>query len=644
MKDDSSHNVFHDTQIDTKFVQTRFAQYKICDTLGQGGVGKVYKALDANLNREVALKVLLDNSPLEDTPARQRFHKEAVSMAKISHENIAQIYEAGVFEGIAFLTMELIEGGDLKEYKRRKKLSFEQIADITAQIAKGVEHAHQNKVIHRDLKPSNILMDGDKPKITDFGLAQTHNVPNNISLSGSILGTLNYMPPEQTRGENVDQRADTYAIGAILYELLTNRPPFRSPNAVNLVFKITRQEVTFPAQAKKNIPKKLQNICFKALEKKPEDRYQSAADLASDLYSFINKETQRSKIQNFPHWARIKRKYAKYALFVSIAIMCVVLFLNLSKTNTTNTANTTNTTKTHNEKQILAKLRQQKLDHLSQLYQYKGHYYAVIASKTSWLKAYLTCKKLGGYLVTVTDHDENQFLMSIMSTRKKYWIGLQYKNKKNSWVTQEPLLYKNWSIVGKHLPGSKPSVAVYTKVQLDNSCDWQYDKSGRQQLEFVCEWGKNRQGAAGKGRDIIAKFKVKQRHCEATNMQYPKNVRIYLKAFVIKVPKRKLRFSFQIKNVAKEPRKTLLLIRNFSGTVNKNNRTYININLNGRSLRRKHVIVYQNPEADYIDVSDYVKQGLNNLSIELDPSSGTVYFLNELTFYTTTLRKKYETE
>ena len=284
-------------------------RYTILQKIGQGGMGCVYKVQDKQLQRTVALKTI---SP-ESNYNVQRFLREARTMASLKHPNILNVIDLGIDErGQPYFTMEYIDGKTLKE----RSLSTRKIIAIMIEVCKAMQHAHQQGVIHRDLKPSNIMLDGNKPIIMDFGLAKIEHSDKKLSKSGQVIGTLQYMPPEQAlgRGSAIDHRSDIYSLGAILFYLLTGVPPFTG-SSINVIFQLTQEKVKFSANLKKRIPQQLQDICLKAMAKEKDDRYQSADELAHDLNSFLQgKEVEAHKQKQF---ATIKQ--------LSFAILCISL-------------------------------------------------------------------------------------------------------------------------------------------------------------------------------------------------------------------------------------------------------------------------------------------------------------------------------
>jgi phosphate/phosphite/phosphonate ABC transporter binding protein len=260
-----------------------FGRYRILAEIGRGGMGRVYKAYDASLNRVVAIKVLIAGEAAVQVEA-QRFVKEARASAQLCHPNIVTLYDIGTEGKQTYLVMEFIEGISLKTLRQRAPLSIRQTVEIMRKVGTAVSYAHSQGIIHCDLKPANIMIDPfNEPKIMDFGLAKMMQETSELTKSGVILGTPLYMPPEQARGRrDIDYRSDVYALGAILYELLTDSPLF-SGGCMEILEKIFADDPIPPSQIKPDIPKDLENICLKALEKEKERRYQSAAKFVDDL-------------------------------------------------------------------------------------------------------------------------------------------------------------------------------------------------------------------------------------------------------------------------------------------------------------------------------------------------------------------------
>ncbi|QEH35413.1 Serine/threonine-protein kinase PrkC [Aquisphaera giovannonii] len=262
--------------------------YEIFEVLGRGGTGVVYRARQRSLNRPVALKMILDGS---HSGARQagRFRAEAEAIARLQHPGIVQIHEVGEHEGRPFLALEYVPGGTLDRALGGTPLPADRAAALAEPLALAVEHAHGRGVVHRDLKPANVLLTAaGEPKIADFGLARIVAGDSNQTDSGAMVGTPSYMAPEQVDGGpgRVGPAADIYALGAILYEALTGRPPFRGESPVETLLQVRGADVVPPRRLRPDLPRDLETICLKCLEKDPRRRYATARALADDLRAF----------------------------------------------------------------------------------------------------------------------------------------------------------------------------------------------------------------------------------------------------------------------------------------------------------------------------------------------------------------------
>ena len=276
-------------QIDSNTSFPRFfGDYVLESFLGAGGMGIVFKAVNRRLNRVVALKQIPGALERSDE-ALLRFRTECEAAAKLNHPHITTLFEAGREEGIPFFAMELVTGGSLDEKLRKSALQPHDAAALVETIARAIQHAHEKGVIHRDLKPRNILLSEDgQPKISDFGLAKLADESIALTITGKVMGTPAYMAPEQARGRNEDigPRTDVYGIGAILYECLTQRPPFAGVDRHEIMRQVVEDEPCTPRRLVPNLPRDLETICLKCLQKEPGKRYASAQALAEDLHSF----------------------------------------------------------------------------------------------------------------------------------------------------------------------------------------------------------------------------------------------------------------------------------------------------------------------------------------------------------------------
>ena len=266
--------------------------YEILGVLGRGGMGIVYQARHRRLQRQVALKMILAGGHAGPQELA-RFRTEAEAVARLQHPNIVQIYEVGEQHGLPYCALEFVDGGSLARKLAGTPLPPQQAANLVATLADAMHAGHQRGIVHRDLKPDNILLTADgTPKITDFGLARKLDGGAGHTASGAIVGTPSYMAPEQARGrgKEVGPAADIYALGAILYECLTGRPPFKAATPMDTVLQVIYDEPVPPRQFQPAVPRELETICSKCLRKEPAHRYGSAAALADDLKHYLNGE------------------------------------------------------------------------------------------------------------------------------------------------------------------------------------------------------------------------------------------------------------------------------------------------------------------------------------------------------------------
>jgi serine/threonine protein kinase/Flp pilus assembly protein TadD len=334
--------------------------YEILEELGRGGMGVVYKARHLGLQRLVALKMILAGAHAGAT-GLARFRAEAEAVAQLQHPNIVQIYETGEHEGRPYFSLEFVEGGSLEQRMQETPTPPRAAAELVETLARTMDVAHQRGIVHRDLKPANILLGlgggsstvhrkaqqataatslaldhwsrNTVPKIADFGLVKRVNDDSSQTHSGTIIGTPSYMAPEQAEGKNreVGPPADIYALGAILYDLLTGRPPFKAGNPIDTIRQVIEQEPVPPRQLEPRVPLDLETICLKCLEKEPARRYASAGELAADLRRFLDEEPILARPT--PAWERAwkwgKRRPAAVALLgVSVAALVgMVLFI-----------------------------------------------------------------------------------------------------------------------------------------------------------------------------------------------------------------------------------------------------------------------------------------------------------------------------
>ncbi len=264
-------------------------RYEILQLLGEGGMGSVYKAMDRELDRPVALKLIRPN--LASNPAiLARFKQELLLAHQVTHRNVIRIYDLGDADGVKFITMEFVEGVDLRGLmEEKKKFSPEEAVEITEQICRALEATHNVGVIHRDLKPQNIMRDSTgRILLMDFGLARTVQ-GDGMTQSGALVGTMEYMSPEQALAKDLDQRSDLFTLGLILYELLTGKTPYSAESVVASLIKRTQERAIPVSDHDGTIPQPLSNIVSKCLERDPKLRYQNAAELIHDLDAYSGK-------------------------------------------------------------------------------------------------------------------------------------------------------------------------------------------------------------------------------------------------------------------------------------------------------------------------------------------------------------------
>jgi serine/threonine-protein kinase len=307
------------------------AGYELFGVLGRGGKGVVYKAWQRGLKRIVALKMILAGEHASDQD-RARFRSEAEAVARLRHPNIVQVYDIGEQVGRPYFSLEYLEGGSLDKKIAGTPLPYEQAAHITQQLADAIRCAHEQGVIHRDLKPANVLLSADgTPKISDFGLAKQVAVDMAATQSGTVLGTPSYMAPEQAAGKTreIGPHSDIYGLGAILYELLTGRPPFKSTSLWETLNQVQTREPVAPSDLQPKVPRDLETICVKCLSKDPHKRYATAADLAEDLRRFRSGEPIRarpvSSSERLWRWSRRNPRIAVLAAAVAILLLTVAI-------------------------------------------------------------------------------------------------------------------------------------------------------------------------------------------------------------------------------------------------------------------------------------------------------------------------------
>jgi eukaryotic-like serine/threonine-protein kinase len=270
---------------------TRLANYELFEEIGRGGMGVVYRAKQLGLDRSVAVKVLL-RSQFAGAEERERFQREARATARLRHAGIVSVIDVGEDTGVPWFSMEYVPGLSLEQTLRDQPMEATAVANCVHSIAVALQHAHDQGVLHRDLKPSNILLDGaGLPRITDFGIAlisSGDSAAAQLTRTGQMIGSPSYAAPEQALEGRADERTDVYGLGALLYYMLTGRPPFQGPTVDAVLMQLRGDDPVYPQRLNPKIPRDLQTICMKCLQKSPESRYPSAATTAQELSRFLD--------------------------------------------------------------------------------------------------------------------------------------------------------------------------------------------------------------------------------------------------------------------------------------------------------------------------------------------------------------------
>jgi serine/threonine-protein kinase len=318
----------------------RFGDYELIEELGRGGMGVVYRARQLSLGRDVSIKMLLRGQFATDAD-HARFRAEAEAAGRLDHPNIVPVYDVGAHQGHPFFSMKLIEGETLARRLNRQPLSSREAARLMATVARAIEVAHQRGVLHRDLKPSNILIDhSGTPHITDFGLAKNVADASSLTRSGAVLGTPAYMAPEQAAGNRgaVGVASDVYSLGSIMYHILAGRPPFVADSPLDVVLQVLEQDPPLPRNFNSKVDRDLEMIVLRCLQKPPDLRYSTAADLANDLEAYLADEPLAvrsgrlsqvvSRMFRETHHATILENWGLLWMWHSLALIVVCFMTN----------------------------------------------------------------------------------------------------------------------------------------------------------------------------------------------------------------------------------------------------------------------------------------------------------------------------
>lgn len=276
-------------------------RYEIIKLLGEGGMANVYLAHDTILDRKVAVKILRGDLANDEKFVR-RFQREALAASSLNHPNIVEMYDVGEDNGYFYIVMEYIEGKNLKQLiKKRGALTLGEVIDIMNQLTDGLAHAHDSYIIHRDIKPQNILiLDNGLVKITDFGIAMALN-SSQLTQTNSVMGSVHYLSPEQATGKGCTIKSDVYSLGILMYELLTNKLPFKGENAVEIALKHMKDPMPNLVKELDNIPQSIENIILKATAKNPKNRYNDAREMYEDLKTALDESRRFEKKYVFKH-------------------------------------------------------------------------------------------------------------------------------------------------------------------------------------------------------------------------------------------------------------------------------------------------------------------------------------------------------
>jgi serine/threonine protein kinase len=314
-------------------VGTSFAGYRVERVLGRGGMSVVYLAEHPRLKSKVALK-LVAPALAEDEVFRERLLRESRLAASLNHPNVIPVFDTGEEEGVLFVSMRFVDGPDLRTLLREGPLQPDQAASMITQAAAALDAAHARGLVHRDIKPANILTEAGHVYVADFGLTKHTDARSGATASG-VVGTVDYMAPEQIEGRQLDGRADVYALGCVLFECLTGRPPFQLDNEVAVLWAHIREDPPLPSEVNREVPRAFDGIIDRALAKSPRDRYESAGALAADVQQAAQTKVRRTRVKLPRARSRSRRRWIVPALVGLLAGAAIATPIVLATRGTT---------------------------------------------------------------------------------------------------------------------------------------------------------------------------------------------------------------------------------------------------------------------------------------------------------------------